>query len=61
MSSIKLKNISKYVCKNINLEIFDKFIRIFRELMMRRIMLNKLSGIVSDYFFIPTLTLACQF
>jgi len=24
MSSIKLKNISKYVCKNINLEIFDK-------------------------------------
>ncbi|MGB2783211.1 MAG: ATP-binding cassette domain-containing protein, partial [Atribacterota bacterium] len=24
MSSIKLKNISRYVCKNINLEIFDK-------------------------------------
>ncbi|MBE3091392.1 MAG: ABC transporter ATP-binding protein [Candidatus Atribacteria bacterium] len=24
MSSIKLKNISKYICKNINLEIFDK-------------------------------------
>jgi ABC-type sugar transport system ATPase subunit len=24
MSSIKLENISKYVCKNINLEIFDK-------------------------------------
>jgi ABC-type sugar transport system ATPase subunit len=24
MSSIKLKNISKYVCKNVNLEIFDK-------------------------------------
>ena len=24
MSSIKLKNISKYVCKNINLEIFNK-------------------------------------
>ncbi|GAI13969.1 unnamed protein product, partial [marine sediment metagenome] len=24
MSSIKLENISKYVCKNVNLEIFDK-------------------------------------
>ena len=24
MSSIKLKNISKYICKNVNLEIFDK-------------------------------------
>src|SRR5665648_684967 len=24
MSSIKLKNISKYVCKNVNLEIFNK-------------------------------------
>jgi len=24
MSSIKLKDISKYVCKNVNLEIFDK-------------------------------------
>ena len=24
MSSIKLENISKYVCKNVNLEIFNK-------------------------------------
>ena len=32
-------------------------IRIFRELMMRGIMLNKLSGIVSDYFFLMYLSL----